>query len=48
MDALSISAIIAGVGGILIALYTHIKHPVNLKKLRNRYSKLLLISERDK
>lgn len=26
MDALSISAIIAGVGGILIALYTHIKH----------------------
>lgn len=26
MDAVSITAIIAGVGGIVIALYTHIKH----------------------
>ena len=26
MDAVSITAIIAGVGGVVIALYTHIKH----------------------
>lgn len=26
MDVLSITAIIAGVGGIVISLYTHIKH----------------------